>query len=63
MQKRTGEYIIERFDQYGHKKKSKLANSYILALRKAYRWTSKDEGNSAVILRILFNSIEKGAKL
>lgn len=62
MQKRTGKYVVERYDQYGHKKKLKSAKNYQIAVRKADDWENMQDGYSAVVLRILYNTKEKRTK-
>lgn len=58
MRKITGMYLIERFDRFGVKKKTKTAEHFMSAKAKAAKYEAKEEGNSAVIMRVLYNTIE-----
>ena len=64
MKKITGHNLIELYDEYGNKVKSKkeTTGSYILSLAIAKKWENKKAGNTAVISRVLYNSIDNNDK-
>ena len=64
MKKITGHNLIELYDKYGSKIKSKKDNSggYIFSLAIAKKWENKKAGNTAIISRILYNSIDNNDK-
>ena len=58
MRKARGVYLLELFDDYGSKVKSKKvkAGNYMTGKKKADKWCAKHAGYSAVLLLVVFNS-------
>jgi len=52
------------YDKYSHKVKSKKeeSGSYIASLAIAKKWENQKAGNTSVISRILYNSIDNNDK-
>lgn len=58
MKKETGKIIIECYDKYGHKVIDYNDETcYTLALARAVDWENKNEGNTSVISRIMYNTV------
>lgn len=58
MKKETGKLLIECYDNYGNKVVSHEDETrYTVALVLAKAWEDKNEGNTAVISRIMYNSV------
>jgi len=59
MQKKTGEFIVEMYDKYGHKEGWTYATGIIHGKRIAQEHEKDRQGNTAVVYRILYNTIDK----
>ena len=58
MKKETGKLLIKCYDKYGNKVVSHEGETrYMVALVLAKSWEDKKEGNTAVISRIMYNTV------
>jgi len=62
MNKSTGKIIIEFYDDHASKVKTMEETSYILAKVLVTDWEKRDERNSAIISRILYNTFSNSDK-
>ncbi len=59
MQKKTGNYILECYDKYSHREQYTNEDNFLIAKGKAEAWENKSKGNTAIVSRILYNSVCK----
>lgn len=58
MRKATGSHIIDCHDQYGHKVKSLVKPGFTTGRAAAREWEERHDGNTAVVYRILYNTVD-----
>lgn len=62
MRKERGTYIIEYYDNVGHKVKKETESGYTKALLNVHEWEQENKGNNAVITLIMYNTILNNEK-
>lgn len=63
MQKRTGIYLVELYDNYGSKVNTVPADSYLEGLAQSREHMSENPDGSAVVMRVLYNTKEPRTSL
>ena len=62
MKKETGSYIVELYDKYGHKEGWTYADNFLHGQQIAKEHEGVNNGNNAVVYRVLYNTIDKKDK-